>query len=619
MVDASGLVFGDDLSSAETESQGLEQQENQGLERAPIDDPLLPAAGPLPSLPTRAPASFPSLEQALSDLAAQAKAFAQMSVGEKAALARSLVPRLASVASEQVRIACIKKGIDASSPRVGEEWLGGPCVTVNSARLMAQALLDIAEKGRPSLARNAVRVRDGRVEVALYPMNAQDGAMFRGFEAYALLDENADRHSALEEQASFYRKPKPEDQEGGVSLVLGAGNVASIPPTDVLHKLFAEGKVVLLKMSPVNDYLTPSLEEAFAPLIERGFLRIVKGGPEEGAYLCEHALVSDIHITGSADTHDRIVWGPPGPERDKRKAENDPALKKRITSELGNVSPVMIVPMLFSKAELWFLVRNIATQVVNNASFNCNAAKMLVLPKGWAQRDLFMDLLKKALSEVPPRKAYYPGAFQRFDTLTAGKNAMCIGDAKEGELPWTVIRELDARDKSEALFKTEPFCGIISEVDVGSDDPIRFLEAATDFCNKTLWGTLNCMLVVHPALEEDQAVKDAVNKAVHRLRYGTVAINHWPAVVYGLSVPPWGGHPSSTLADVQSGIGFVHNTQMIGRVEKSVLRGPLTMFPKPPFFYDNKKMAEIGERFFAYVSEPSWGKVLSVAKSAMFG
>lgn len=595
------MVFGDEAP--------LNQDAEQPLERASAE--TAPAAKPS--------ASFPDLDRALSDLAAAARGFAQMPVGDKAALLHSLVPRLAAVARDQVRLACVKKGIDVSSPQVGEEWLAGPCVTVNSARLMAQALSDIAAQGRPRLVKNAVRVRDGRVEVAVYPMNAQDGAMFRGFEAYVLLDENADRHTAAEEQAPFYRKPTPEDLEGGVSLVLGAGNVASIPPTDVLHKLFAEGKVVLLKMSPVNDYLMPSLEEAFAPFIERGFLRIVKGGPEEGAYLCEQSLVSDIHITGSADTHDRIVWGPPGEERERRKAQNDPVLKKRITSELGNVSPVMIVPTMFSKSELWFLARNVATQVVNNASFNCNAAKMLVLPKGWAQRDLFMDLLAKALSEAPLRKAYYPGAFSRYDTLTAGKDTLCIGNAKDGELPWTIVRNLEARNREEALFRNEPFCGMISEVEVGSSDPVRYLEDVVAFCNRTLWGTLNCMVVVHPLLEEDAKVRDALSKAIHKLQYGTVSINHWPAVGYGLSVPPWGGHPSSTLADVQSGIGFVHNTQMLGRVDKSVLRGPLTMFPKPPFFYDNKRMAEIGERFFAYVAEPSWGKVLSVAKSALFG
>jgi len=47
-------------------------------------------------------------------------------------------------------------------------------------------------------------------------------------------------------------------------VVLGAGNVSSIGPMDTLYKLFAEGQVVILKMNPVNEYLGPFIDEAFA-------------------------------------------------------------------------------------------------------------------------------------------------------------------------------------------------------------------------------------------------------------------------------------------------------------------------------------------------------------------
>ena len=58
---------------------------------------------------------------------------------------------------------------------------------------------------------------------------------------------------------------------GPVALVLGAGNIASIPPLDLLYKLFAEGEVVLVKLNPINDYLRPVFERAFAALIDDGF------------------------------------------------------------------------------------------------------------------------------------------------------------------------------------------------------------------------------------------------------------------------------------------------------------------------------------------------------------
>ena len=563
------------------------------------------------------------LDKAIAELQDRARPFAAMAVREKALLLREIVPRIAAVAREQVLAACSAKGIDPASPMAGEEWLAGPFATITNARLLAEALDDIERSGRPRLPRGAVRVRNGRVEVRVHPLNGKDAALFQGFEAYVLLQEGADRHTPLEEQAAFYQKGKGDgaarEREGGVSLVLGAGNVASISPMDALYKLFVEGKVALIKMSPVNAYLGPFLENAFAPLIDRGFLRIVYGGADVGAYLSEHPGISDIHITGSTATHDRIVWGPPGPERDRRKAANDPLLQKPITSELGNVSPVIITPTLYAEDELWFQARAVASQVVNNASFNCNAGKMLVLPKGWRQRGLFLEMLQKALSSARLRRAYYPGALDRYQTLTAGKEVIRVGDASSGELPWTIVPQLDPKSASEALFSNEPFCGIVSEVEVGSTDPAEFLEAATRFCNETLWGTLSATIIAHPLYEESESAQEALERAIRELRYGAIAVNHWPAMVYGLVTPPWGGHPSSTLADVQSGIGFVHNTQMLARVEKAVLRGPLRMFPKPPYFFDNRKMADIGERLTAYGAEPSWGKVVRVAAAALRG
>ena len=60
--------------------------------------------------------------------------------------------------------------------------------------------------------------------------------------------------------------------------MLGAGNVTSIPVLDVLYELLAFNRVVILKVNPTQDALVPVYERALAPLIEAGFLRIVRGG-----------------------------------------------------------------------------------------------------------------------------------------------------------------------------------------------------------------------------------------------------------------------------------------------------------------------------------------------------
>jgi len=314
------------------------------------------------------------------------------------------------------------------------------------------------------------------------------------------------------------------------------------------------------------------------------------------------------------------VWGPPGPERERRKANHDPVLKKTISSELGNVSPVILVPGQFSPAQLSFTAANVASQMTNNASFNCNAAKMLVTAKGWAQKDEFLKLLKGHLSNAVVRKAYYPGAFDRYEQLTKGrKEVEKIGQPAPDQLPWTLITGLNPADADEPLFQTEPFCSILSHVELPAAEPAAFLKAATVFANETLWGTLNACIIIHPNDEKKADVAAALDKAVIDLEYGTVSINHWPALGYGFVTTPWGGHPSATLENIQSGLGWVHNTFLIEGIEKGVIRGPLMVSPKPPWFVTHTRTHEIGPKLVQMEASPSFFKLPSIVWSAARG
>lgn len=562
---------------------------------------------------SRAPSAQPEIDAAIAALRDHAREFARLPVSNKAALLRECIPRLLDVAPAWVADGCTAKGLSIGES--GEEWLSGPVPTIRGARLLANSLDDIARMGRPQLGTGVRTGRDGRLRVELFPVDHFDKLLFGGFSAYALMEEGIDRKAAARRQASFYQESDPE---GGVSLILGAGNVSSIPPLDVFTKMFAEGYVCLLKMNPVNEWVGPHLERALAPLVSRGFLRVVYGGAETGKYAVEHEGVDDVHITGSDRTHDLIVWGPPGPERERRMRDNEPLLDKPITSELGNVSPVAIVPFSYSDDELWFQARNVASMVVNNGSFNCNAAKMLITSRDWAQRETFLSLVAKALSQVPTRRAYYPGAFDRYRALTSDRSDIArFGRADDQHLAWAFIRNVDATDGSDPLFSTEPFCGILSETSVGTGDPVEFLDAATSFMNDRLWGTLNASLIIHPRLEKDGAVGAALDRAIRTLRYGTVAINHWPALGYAFGTTPWGGHQSANLKDIQSGLGWVHNTFMLDGIDKAVVRGPLKVWPHPVWFYDHRRAHEVGPRLAAFEADPSWRRLPGLVARAI--
>ncbi len=563
------------------------------------------------------PTNRPELDEAIAQLGDRARAFARTSAAEKALYLRECMPRIADAAEAWVATGCKAKGITGAY--VAEEWLAGPLPTLRNARLLAESLEAIARAGRPPLGTGTRVRKDGRLEIDVFPTSTFDKIAFAGFRGACLMQPGVDRAEAARRQASFYRAREPE---GGVSLILGAGNVSSIPPMDVFAKMFVEGYVCLVKMNPVNEWAGPILERALAPLVDRGFLRIVYGGGDVGQYLVEHAGVHDVHITGSDKTHDLIVWGAPGPERERRMKANDPKLKKPISSELGNVSPVIVVPYTYHDDELAFMAANVASMVTNNASFNCNAAKMLVTSRAWPQRDAFLGLVARELGRSPARKAYYPGAFDRYARLTAGRDLNIPGRAGDGELPWTILREVDTSNANDPVFEVEPFCGILSDAPLGtagsSGDPVEFLDRATRFCNDTLWGTLNASIFVHGKLERDPTVGACLERAITDLRYGTVAVNHWPAVGYAVGSLPWGGHPSATLADIQSGLGWVHNTYMLEGIDKAVIRGPLVVRPRPLWFTGNPKAAGVARRMIQQELAPSWRGLARVVGSVLF-
>lgn len=557
------------------------------------------------------------LDELVGRLREGSRGWVKLPLPERTAVARRMLAGYLRVAERSVQLACAAKGITPGTPQEGEEWLGGPYVTCRVLRLTVEALESLQRSGNTPIGKLG-RTLDGRLTTQQYPLSLQDKVMFGGLSAETSFEAGVDEKELHETRASFYKRPA---HEGRVALVLGAGNVNAIPPTDCITKLFNEGKVCILKMNPVNAYLGPLIEEAFRELVERSWLAVVYGGAEEGGYLCQHPGVDEIHITGSDKTHDLIVWGPPGPERAERMARNQPLLDKEIWSELGNVSPVIVVPGPWDEKSLAFQADNTAGMITNNASFNCNAAKMLVTAKGWAQKDRFLDLVAEKAAGVPARKAWYPGAEQRWRFLTENRPGLrLVGKAGEGQLPWAIVPGLDAGDASERAFTTEPFCALVSQTELGpATDPVRFLEEAVEFANQRLWGTLTATLLVHPATLKEPAAQEALERAIVKLRYGAVGVNLWPAFAFALGNTPWGAYPGSTLTNIQSGRGFVHNTSMLERVEKCVIRHPAVGFPKPPHFSSHRTAAVMARRLAYMEEDASWLHLPGIVAAALRG
>ncbi len=564
------------------------------------------------SLPVTARAE---LEAALVTLAAKSDAWVALDLDARITLLECLITSVHAVSDAWVADALKAKSITPGTPTEGEEWLGGPFATIRNLRLLARSLRSLRDTGTIALPSPAHTLASGQVAAPVFPTDLYDKLTSGGFSAEIWMEPGVTLQNLAETQGVAYR----HKQKGKVALVLGAGNVSSIGPMDVLYKLFVEDQVCVLKMNPVNEYVGPHIEKGFAALIDAGFLRVVYGGAAEGELLCRHALVDEIHTTGSDKTHDAIVYGT-GEEGTRNKSARRPLNTKRVTSELGNVSPVIVVPGPWSDADLTFQAENLASMLTNNAGFNCNATRVIITHEAWPQREALFEQIGKVFAQVPPRAPYYPGARARYDAFVAAHpDARRFGDDTAGSVPWTLVSKVAPENASDICFTTEAFCALTSETALPAASVVEYIERAVKLCNETVWGTLNASIIVHPKSLRDPAVAQAVERAIEQLRYGTIVINHWAGLGYGFVSTGWGAYPGHVDHDIRSGRGVVHNTYMFDRVQKTVIRGPFRISPKPPWFVTNKNTHKLGPRLVALEAKPSFGRLVRLVLQAVRG
>ncbi|MEC9071738.1 MAG: aldehyde dehydrogenase family protein, partial [Myxococcota bacterium] len=362
------------------------------------------ANSPIPVTPVE------QIQRSLEELAAQREPWIDLGIPERIKLLKQMRRDMLEVAPSWVEAACAAKRIPRGTPTEGEEWFAGPFTVIRNLRLFQRSLEDLLRHGRTMPPGEPVTRPGDLIAVPVFPSEIWDKIFFTGMSAEVWMDPSVNMKNIHEHTGMIYRqKANGERETGKIALVLGAGNVASIGPMDALYKLFCEDQVVVLKTNPVNAYLAPFIEKGFRALIEADYLRIVVGGAEEGKLLCEHELVEEIHITGSDKTHDTIVFGG-GEEGARRKAEGERLNERRITSELGNVSPVIVVPGPWTPKDFAFQGMNLASMLTNNGGFNCNATRVIITSEGWSGREPLLQEIRNTLNAAPTRYAYYPGA-----------------------------------------------------------------------------------------------------------------------------------------------------------------------------------------------------------------
>jgi hypothetical protein len=391
--------------------------------------------------------------------------------------------------------------------------------------------------------------------------------------------------------ARFYRKP----HKGEVVVVLAAGNQPFPGIFDVLYHLFVEGRVTLLKL---HDHLVESYEAInyiLQPLIQRGYIVVTpEASIDMAKKMVSSPLTDVVHLTGSVQTHDSIMWGT-DEMKDSRRENNTPVLKKKMSSELGSYTPYVVMPSAESCKTVEWTQKLIkvyagyaAAGLTQNSGCNCLTMHILILPEG-ELGDQFDHQFQKAMEKIKLEPAWYPGVQDRYNDWVEsvkkcganvkyyeGGRLVVNKDPDTPYLPFAIAdlgvitaediadkEKLQSRLKCMKWAQSDPFAPVSCVVRIkGQTGSMSdYAAAAFKFTNDHLMGNLCCAVFIPPS-STNRVVKAVCSG---ELCYGAIVVNVPTFVGYTGVKGYWGGaaHAKNTPACPESGLGTVHNAMLI--------------------------------------------------------
>ena len=521
------------------------------------------------------------IDRYISTLRTNSKEFNNISNIQLATMLDEVVSNIKDVAFFWSTICSDNKNI-TKTPAEGEEWLAGPFAAVLSTQYYIETLLN-----------------DDQLDMSNYDENENSYKVFPNKFIEKLTFPFIDAKICFNKSMSFndidtYRGfSKRFNINPSITLVLGAGNFSSIPYLDVLYHLIARRSVILLKLNPVNEYLKPVFEKVFQNFIERGYVIVTTGNIEESKYMTKHPGINHIHLTGSDETYEDIVYGRKLESKERNVKSLLKINNKPISSELGNVTPFIIHPGNWSTSDIKYQARKIVTGKLNNNGFNCIAAQVIVLPDGWGHTDTLIKYIKYYMNKVKDRNAYYPESIDRLHKLEKEKgyervnSLSCITPHLTREIKAYSKYELDEVWSSTIYFK---------KIEYSSTED--FVNKSISYCNDELWGNLGISVIIKD--HNKKINKPLTDFYVENLKYGIIAINEWSAMGYIIPQLPWGGFPGNKDNNIQSGQSAVHNSMLFESPLKGVVvtKFRISRFIDPPWFVTNKK----SRRLFKYLT-----------------
>ena len=482
-----------------------------------------------------------------------------------------------------------KKG-HLTKSKEGEEWIGGPFSCIYAF----QSFIDYLQNDDGL---DVTKFDESTKSYKVFPTKNIEKLLFPFLEGEIRFGKNLNFNQINEYRgfANRFNNNKPK-----ITLILGAGNVSSIPVLDALFHMIAHKSVIYIKLNPVNDYLLPIFTQVFEPFISRGFMIITEGDMEASKYLTEHEGFQQIHLTGSNYTYENIVYGRTLSDKERSLKTLPKINKKPITTELGNVTPIIVHPGNWSRAEIRHQAKKIVTAKLNNSGFNCIAAQVIILPKNWKHTDKLKRDIKYYLKKVGDTTSYYPGANENLSDLLQTENYEQINNLS-CSTPFLVSDlDLEKEYANKEVWSTALY---FQELPYSTYE--NFCSNAVDYVNNHLWGNLGVtVLIKNHKKKTNQGI---LNTYIEELKYGTVAINEWSALGFVIPTLPWGGYPGNKDNDIQSGQGYVHNALLFESPQKGIVYSRFRLSPliDPPWFVTNKKAHRIFRHLTYYQATKS--------------
>jgi len=529
------------------------------------------------------------IDRNISKLRVNSAEFLNLDKANLISMLEQTVDNIKTISYYWASLSSEKKG-HLTKSKEGEEWIGGPFSCIYALQYFIEYLqndngLDISKYDETTKS------------YKVFPTKNIEKLIFPFLEGEIRFGKNLNFNQINEYRgfANRFINNKPK-----ITLILGAGNVSSIPVLDALFHMIAHKSVIYIKLNPVNDYLLPIFTQVFEPFISRGYMIITEGDMEASKYLTEHEGFQHTHLTGSNYTYENIVYGRTLSVKERSLKTLAKINKKPITTELGNVTPIIVHPGNWSRAEIRHQAKKIVTAKLNNSGFNCIAAQVIVMPKHWKHTDKLKRDIKYYLKKVGDTTSYYPGANENLNDLLQTENYEQINNLSCNTPFLVTDLDLEKEYGNKEVWSTALY---FQELPYSTYE--NFCSKAVDYVNNELWGNLGVTVLIKN--HNKKTNQDILNTYIEELKYGTVAINEWSALGFVIPTLPWGGHPGNKDNDIQSGQGYVHNALLFESPQKGIVYSRFRLSPliDPPWFVTNKKAHRIFKHLTYYQATKS--------------